>query len=234
MSCNALSFRSVGETSGRRSFLLRKHAPPYGEHQPPAGPLSARPGLHARALDTPRKRLRSVYDILRAQQRTSAFHPFARTSFHQQRLIARIRSTLLPHSCNTSSVRMRSVPEEPAKHEGCFQDTPSMFQKREWSVPVPAMRIPLFQERPGSVTLFQKRYRSVRGASVRREGEVLKRRRGGVLSFRTQEVLTGTGVKEMPPGCPGGVKVCIFRQNWPERGILTSTMPKMSDRVMAP
>lgn len=69
---------------------------------------------------------------------------------------------------------------------------------------------------------------------MRKEREVLKRRRGGVHSFRTQEVLTGTEVKEMPPGCPGGVKVWIFCQNWPERGILTSTIPKISDRVMAP
>lgn len=182
-----------------RIAMRRAPAPRRAVHSAAYRPCGQH--LHARALDTPRKRLRSVYDIL---------HPVARTPFHQQRLIARIRSTLLLHSCNTSSARMRSVPEEPAKHEECFQDTPSMFQKHEGSVPVPAMRNPpvsgASRERYTVSETLQERERSV----VRREREVLKKRRGGVLSFRTQEVLTGTEVKEMPPGCPGGVKVWIF------------------------
>lgn len=132
-----------------------------------------------------------------------------------------------PSACALFQKSRRSTRNASRTHLPCFRSVSGASRFLQCG-------IPLFQERPGSVTLFQKRYRSVRGASVRREGEVLKRRRGGVLSLRTQEVLTGTEVKEMPPGCPGGVKVWIFRQNWPERGILTSTMPKISDRVMAP
>lgn len=149
-----------------------------GQHQP-SGQRIVRPARNARAASTCMRELRTHPGSVLEAFMISCVHNITRLLSillleHLSTSSALLHASaahLLPYSCHTSSVRMRSVPEEPAKHEECFQDTPSMFQKRKGSVPVPAMRIPLFQERPGSVTLFQKRYRSVRGASCEGRGK---------------------------------------------------------------
>lgn len=120
-----------------------------------------------------------------------------------------------PSACALFQKSRRSTMDASRIHLPCFRSVregpriPEKPEKRERGVPVPGERYTVsgaFREGHFVSETFQRRERGV----VRREREVLKRRRGGVPSFRTQEVLTGTGVKEMPPGCPGGVKVWIF------------------------